>query len=51
MVLPQTVLDFDANGQNRFAQLFVAQFQDSKPVILWPHDYAGGSAEMVGTAP
>ena len=51
MVLPQTVLDFDANGQNRFAQLFVAQFQDSKPVILWPRDYAGGSAEMPGAAP
>jgi branched-chain amino acid transport system substrate-binding protein len=50
MVLPQTVLDFDATGQNRFAQLFVAQFQDSKLVILWPHDYAGGTPKMPGTA-
>lgn len=48
MVLPQTVLDFDAKGQNRFAQLFVAQIQSSKMVCLWPQDYATGAVRLNG---
>jgi branched-chain amino acid transport system substrate-binding protein len=46
MVLPQTVLSFDDSGQNRDARLFIAQIQDSKPVPLWPREYAGAAARL-----
>ncbi len=46
MVLPQTTLSFDAEGQNRAARLFVAQIQNSKYVPVWPTEYAHASVVL-----
>jgi branched-chain amino acid transport system substrate-binding protein len=44
MVLPQTLLSFDGQGQNRGATLFQVQVQALRYVVLWPRDFA--QAEM-----
>ncbi|MCL5735862.1 MAG: ABC transporter substrate-binding protein [Actinobacteria bacterium] len=36
MVLPQSLLTFDGDGQNRGAHLFVAELQNRRWVPLWP---------------
>lgn len=40
MVLPQPLLTFDADGQNRGARLFIARFEGSRCVPVWPKEYA-----------
>lgn len=40
LVLPQNLLTFDGDGQNRGARLLAVQVQDGEMVIVWPVDYA-----------
>jgi branched-chain amino acid transport system substrate-binding protein len=46
MVLPQRVLSFDEDGQNRGSRLFVAQIQDLKYVPVWPTEYAQDAVSL-----
>jgi branched-chain amino acid transport system substrate-binding protein len=46
MVLPQGVLSFDEDGQNRGSRLFVAQIQDLKYVPVWPTEYAQAAVSL-----
>jgi branched-chain amino acid transport system substrate-binding protein len=40
MVLPQPLLTFAADGQNRSARLFIAQIDGLRCVPVWPKEYA-----------
>ncbi len=46
LVLPQDLLTFDGSGQNRGAQLMVAQVQDGRLVAVWPREYAGAAIRL-----
>ena len=46
LVLPQSLLTFDANGQNFGARLVVVQVQNGRMTAVWPSDYAEGAVRL-----
>ncbi|GAB4503263.1 MAG: ABC transporter substrate-binding protein [Anaerolineales bacterium] len=46
MILPAERIHFDADGQNEFATLFMAQIQDGELVPVWPAEFAASKVRL-----
>ncbi|MFZ5912325.1 MAG: ABC transporter substrate-binding protein [Chloroflexota bacterium] len=46
MILPAERIHFDADGQNEFATLFMAQIQDGELVPVWPAAFAASKVRL-----
>lgn len=46
MILPAERIKFNADGQNEFATLFMAQIQDGELVPVWPAEFAASKVRL-----
>jgi hypothetical protein len=46
MILPTEVLEFDAEGQNPNARMYIVQVQNGELMPVWPPDYAAAEVQL-----
>ncbi|RLC84767.1 MAG: ABC transporter substrate-binding protein [Chloroflexi bacterium] len=46
MILPAKVLEFDENGQNPNARMYIVQVQNGELMPVWPPDYAATEVKL-----